>query len=166
MKKILQVTMVFFSLFLLGCAKETEEEATVTPEVQETPTLETSQEPMEEKNIQLFFEETPVEVKWEDNASVEELKEVLENGDCVVQLHMYGGFEQVGDLGFTLTSDDEQIKTEPGDIVLYASNQISIFYGSNSWAYTRLGKITNMDQGSLEDFLAEGDISITLSLGE
>ena len=101
-------------------------------------------------------EEYPVE--WEENESVEALKELC---PLTVKMSMYGGFEQVGSLGESLPRNDEQITTEYGDIVLYSGNQIVVFYGSNSWAYTRLGHI-DMTQEELTDLLGNGDMEITL----
>ena len=76
---------------------------------------------------------------------------------------MYGGFEQVGSIGQNLTRNDKQTTTEPGDIVLYSGNQLVVFYGSNSWSYTRLGKI-NLSDEELENLLGNGDVTITLSM--
>lgn len=78
-------------------------------------------------------------------------------------MSMYGGFEQVGPIGQSIARDDEQISTVPGDIVLYSGDQIVVFYGSNSWAYTRLGKI-NMSEDELTELLGNGDVTITLSV--
>lgn len=75
----------------------------------------------------------------------------------------YGGFEQVGSLGTTLPSNDERITTSPGDIVLYSSNQIVIFYESNTWAYTKLGHIV-LSKSELTELLGEDDVTITLTL--
>ena len=80
-----------------------------------------------------------------------------------IQMSMYGGFEQVGNLGTSLPRNDKQITTEAGDIVLYSGNQIVVFYGSNSWSYTRLGKVTGMTKSELEDLLGNGDVTITIS---
>ena len=77
---------------------------------------------------------------------------------------MYGGFEQVGSIGSSLPTNDKQMTTTSGDIVLYSSNQIVIFYGSNSWSYTKLGKITNKTDDELSELLGNGNVSITLSL--
>lgn len=104
-------------------------------------------------------EEYPVE--WEENESVEVLKELC---PLTVKMSMYGGFEQVGSLGESLPRNDEQITTEYGDIVLYSGNQIVVFYGSNTWAYTRLGHI-DMTQEELTDLLGNGDVEITLEQG-
>ena len=101
-------------------------------------------------------EEWPVE--WEDNESVEALRELC---PLTIEMSMYGGFEQVGSLGESLPRNDEQITTEYGDIVLYSGNQIVVFYGSNSWEYTRLGHL-NMTQEELTELLGNGDVEITI----
>ena len=97
-------------------------------------------------------------VEWEDNESVEALKELC---PVTVDMSMYGGFEQVGSLGSSLPRNDEQTTTDYGDIVLYSGDQIVIFYGSNSWAYTRLGHIL-ADKKVMEAALANGDVTIEL----
>lgn len=74
---------------------------------------------------------------------------------------MYGGFEQVGSIGQSIVRDDEQLTTSPGDIVLYSGDQIVVFYGSNSWSYTKLGHI-DMSEGELTELLSNGDVTITL----
>ncbi len=106
--------------------------------------------------------ETQVPVIWEENASVAELRELAADG-IRIDMSMYGGFEQVGPIGRTITSDDAQTTTSSGDIVLYSSNQIVIFYGSNSWSYTRLGKIT-LSEAEMTALLSNGDVSITLTM--
>ena len=115
----------------------------------------------EEPAMTLMIGENEVPVTWEDNPSVDALKEFL---PLTVEMSMYGGFEQVGSIGQAIVSNDEQIKTEPGDIVLYSDDQIVIFYGKNSWAYTRLGHV-DLSQKEMEDLLAHGDVTITISAG-
>ena len=105
-----------------------------------------------------------VSVDWENNESAEALKDLCAEEPLVIQMSMYGGFEQVGSIGTRLPSDDEQTSTSAGDIVLYSSNQIVVFYGSNSWAYTRLGHITDQDAAGMTDLLGNGDVTITISL--
>jgi hypothetical protein len=78
-------------------------------------------------------------------------------------MNMYGDFEQVGSLGKTITSNDESLTTSAGDICLYQSNQIVIFYGSNTWSYTKLGHI-NLSNSELTELLGEEDVTIYLSL--
>ena len=103
-------------------------------------------------------------IRLEDNSATIELKERLKNGDIVVNAHEYGGFEKVGDLGFSLTREDTNITTSAGDIVLYQGNQISLFYNSNSWSYTKLGKILNVSSSELKNILGNGDVTITFTL--
>ena len=80
-------------------------------------------------------------------------------GDIVVQMSMYSDNEQVGSLGKSYTKKDEQITTHSGDIVLYSGDKIVVFYGSNSWAYTRLGKM-NIPEGDVTELLSNGDITL------
>ena len=105
-----------------------------------------------------------ITVEWENNESVDALKDLAGSG-MQIKMSMYGGFEQVGSLGTSLPRNDSQTTTSPGDIVLYSGNQIVIFYGSNSWAYTRLGKITGLNEKELEDTFGNGDVTIGLSVG-
>ena len=83
----------------------------------------------QETTMTLSIDGKEIPVTWEDNASVNELKEIC---PLKINMSMYGGFEQVGSLGQSISRDDEQITTESGDIVLYSGNQIVVFYGSNS----------------------------------
>ncbi|MBP1586138.1 MAG: hypothetical protein ILP17_10655 [Lachnospiraceae bacterium] len=106
--------------------------------------------------------ETQVQVVWEDNESVEALKELVSQESLSIQMSMYGGFEQVGSIGQSLPRDDKQTTTKAGDIVLYSGNQIVVFYGSNSWAYTRLGHINDKSEKELSELLGSGDITITI----
>ena len=103
-------------------------------------------------------------IELEDNSATIELKERLKNGDIVVNAHEYGGFEKVGDVGFSLPREDTNITTSSGDIVLYQGNQISLFYNSNSWSYTKLGKIQNISSSEFKNILGNGDVTITFTL--
>lgn len=86
--------------------------------------------------------------KLDDNTSANELRELLQSGPVTMPASNYGGFEKVCSLGTRLTAHDIQATTQSGDIMLYSSNQIVIFYGSNSWAYTRLAKVIGEDTQS------------------
>lgn len=112
----------------------------------------------DEWDMQLAVNDNWVPVTWEKNEAIEELKYLL---PLTIQMSMYGGFEQVGDIGTTLTSSDTQITAEPGDIMLYSDDQIVLFYGSNDWAYTKLGHI-DLTQEELTELLGDGDVEISL----
>ena len=107
--------------------------------------------------------DTKVNVDWEDNQAVERLRDMAEDGNITIQMSMYGGFEQVGSIGQSLPRDDKQTTTRSGDIVLYSGNQMVVFYGSNSWSYTRLGHISDKNEAEMADLLSQGDVKITIS---
>lgn len=98
----------------------------------------------------------------ENNAAVDAFVEMMSSAPIIIHMSDYSGFEKVGSLGTSLPVDDSQTTTHAGDIVLYNGNQIVIFYGSNSWSYTRLGKID--DLSGWEDALGSGDVMVTFSL--
>ena len=108
--------------------------------------------------------DTKVNVDWEDNQAVEALRNMAEDGDVTIQMSMYGGFEQVGSIGQSLPRDDKQTTTSSGDVVLYSGNQMVVFYGSNSWSYTRLGHISDKNAEDITDLLSNGDVTITISI--
>ena len=114
-----------------------------------------------EGTMKLKIGETEVPVTWEDNPSVAALRKLL---PLTIRMSMYGGFEQVGPIGQSIERNDAEIKTISGDIVLYAGNQIVIFYGSNSWAYTRLGHV-DLTAREMTALLGGGDVAVTLSEG-
>ena len=117
----------------------------------------------EEEKMKFAIGDKVVKVKWEENASVDALAELCAKEPLKVQMSMYGGFEQVGSLGTSLPRNDVQTTTSAGDIVLYSGNQIVVFYGSNSWAYTRLGRITELTGAELTALLGNGAVTITIS---
>ena len=101
-----------------------------------------------------------------DNTATQELVARLQQAPVSVTLNSSGGFEIWGALGFSLSTSNEQVNAQPGDIVLYNGSNICLFYGSNSWSYTRLGKIEGLSESELRTFLkaGESDIRVTLSV--
>ena len=97
----------------------------------------------------------------ENNAATAALWEMLRQAPVVLQMRDYSGFEKVGSLGRDLPTSDSLTTTYAGDIVLYNGNQIVLFYGSNTWSYTRLGKID--DLSGWNDALGGGDVTVTFS---
>ena len=117
----------------------------------------------EKEYMKLYFNDTEIPVIWEDNQTVQELMEEAGKGDIVVQMSMYSDNEQVGSLEKSYTKNDEQITTYSGDIVLYSGDEIVVFYGSNSWAYTRLGKM-NIQESDVTELLSNGDITLKIAI--
>lgn len=140
------------------------------------PELETEQEPgaagmeeveedaVETDKIYIKVGDSTLMAVLEDNESAEALKELLADGALTISASNYGGFEKVCSLGKELPRNDSQTTTHAGDICLYNGNQIVIFYGSNSWAYTRLGRVSDADASELETVLSGEETEITLSL--
>ena len=113
--------------------------------------------------LKMKIGDTTVQVEWEKNESVEALKKLCADEPLTIKMSMYGGFEQVGSIGSKLPRNDKQTITGSGDIVLYSGNQMVVFYGSNSWAYTRLGHITDKNAEEMSELLSNGDVMITVS---
>ena len=116
--------------------------------------------------MKLWIGETAVSVAWEDNDAVRALRKLVAEQPLTIEMSMYGGFEQVGSIGTDLPRNDTQTTTQAGDIVLYAGDQMVVFYGSNSWAYTRLGRVTDKTAGEMAELLSGGDVTITVAMFE
>ena len=141
-----------------------EPSTTITTPSDNNPTT-TTEEEDETANMTLTLKigNTLVDVFWLDNESVKDLKIHAKDG-LTIELHQYGDFEQTGLLGFTLVSNDTNMNVSPGDIVLYNSNQICLYYDNNSWSFTKLGHI-NLSKTELRELLAEEDtVIITIGL--
>lgn len=118
------------------------------------------------ETIQITISEKTLPVKIEDNEATKTLVAALREASITYEAHDYGGFEKVGALGRSLPASDTQITSQAGDVILYSGNQIVLFYGSNTWSYTRLGKMQYDSLDELKSFLkaGEGNITVTLSL--
>ena len=117
------------------------------------------EKPARMPTLMLSIDGTPLTVLWEDNETVSALLTAAQNGAIEVTASRYGGFEQVGSLPQSFSRSDAQMTTQPGDIVLYSGNQLVIFFGSNSWSYTRLGHIEGLSTDELTALL-DKDIAV------
>lgn len=155
MKTFLKVLL----LVLLSCTKVPQPGA---GQQQEAP-QEESQMP---DKIQITIDGKTLAVAIENNAATKALVEALRAASITYTARDYGGFEKVGALGRSLPASDSRITTQAGDVILYSGNQLVLFYGSNSWSYTRIGKMEYGSMDALKSFLkaGEGDIRVTLSL--
>lgn len=187
MRKLVSIALLFcMVLFMSGCSNPQESNSdTSASEVvesndvvenevttldlgeQETSFTDTVQdensETEEEKlNLKVQIGNSVFTATPEENEAVKALVEMMEEAPVVVEMSDYSGFEKVGSLGTSLPASNSQTTTQAGDIVLYNGNQIVIFYGSNSWSYTRLGHINDLT--GLEEALGSGDVTVTFSL--
>lgn len=99
-----------------------------------------------------------------DNSSVEALKELLAEGPLTINMSDYAGMEKVGSIGTSLPRNDEQISIGAGDIILYQGNSLVIYYDTNSWNFTRIGKIEGVTGEELLEAFGDGDVTVTFSM--
>ena len=170
MTKIITAIIGFIMLFSLSACVSNSNTTTApddTPSVtipleDTTPTTDSKEDEYMNKTIELKIDNQVIDVIWLDNASVTALKELAKE-ELIINMHEYGGFEQTGAIGHTLPSADTRIDVVPGDIVLYNSNQISIFYNNSNWSYTKLGHI-NLSRIELQDLLDTETVVVTFTL--
>lgn len=112
--------------------------------------------------MKLYIEGKEIPVTWEQNASARELAAAAAEKEIIVAMSMYGGNEQFGPLGRTFSRDDRRVTARCGDIVLYCGDQIVVFFGSNTWSYTKLGKI-ELSEAEVTALLSQGDVTLTLA---
>ncbi len=139
---------------------QSDTDAPDTPAQPEEP--EAPEPTQEEPTLTITFGDHVLSATFADNSSAAEFQALLAQGPLTIEMEDYGGFEKVGPLGTSLTRNDAQITTEPGDIILYQGNQITVYYGTNTWSFTRLARID--DPTDLQEKLGDGTVSITFSL--
>lgn len=151
---------------ILNGSENAGESSVQETERNETDTAETDiQDNMEEnkvENMNVQVGDVVFSATLEKNEAVSALVEMMRESPVVIQMSDYSGFEKVGSLGTSLPVNNSQTTTYAGDIVLYNGNQIVIFYGSNSWSYTRLGHVDDLT--GWEEALGSGDVTVTFSL--
>ena len=177
MKKTIScLLLVLFGLsaWMVGCGNqepmETPERESASSDVEvltssqkaENTESESSEEEKSEMKMIVNVNGQDFTATLENNSAVDALVQMMENGPVTLQLSDYAGFEKVGPLGQSLPASNSQTTTHAGDIVLYQGNQIVMFYGSNSWSYTRLGHIDDLT--GWEEALGSGDVTVTLSM--
>lgn len=162
MKKTLAILLLAFFVINVqtACSSETDGEG-----YSKTPDDNNNSQDYEISTIMnITINNNVLEVSLANNATTRALKEHLQTGSVTYSSSSYGNFETVGNIGFSLPTNDTNTTTQAGDVILYQGNQICIFYGSNTWSYTRIGRITNASQSELRDLLSSGTVNITLSL--
>ena len=155
MKKLFtsQLLVAVVALLTVSCSKETAHAQTTSQNMTE---------------INITIDGKTMSIQLVDNAATQALVAALQESPITYEADDYGGFEKVGALGRSLPTSNSQLTTEAGDVILYNGNQIVLFYGSNSWSYTRLGHINYSSLNELKAFLkaGQGRISVTLSVKE
>lgn len=114
--------------------------------------------------LYLHIGNNTLEATLVDNSTTQALLAKLKEGDIVINMNDYGNMEKVGSLGFNLPSNDEHINTSAGDLIIYQGNNFVIYYDTNAWSLTRIGKIQGLSASQLKNILGNGNVRVTLSL--
>lgn len=148
-----QIFMILAALLVMSCSRDEIQAQTTNYETMTT-------------KMYITIDGRSEAVTLTNNSATQALVAKLQETSVTVTLNSSGGFEIWGALGFSLPTSNEQINAQPGDIVLYNGSNICMFYGTNSWNYTLLGKIDGLSESELRTFLKAGEsnISVTLSL--
>lgn len=148
-----QIFMILAALLVVSCSRDEIQAQTTNYETMTT-------------KMYITIDGRTEAVTLTNNSATQALVAKLQEASVMVTLNSSGGFEIWGALGFSLPTSNEQINAQPGDIVLYNGSNICMFYGTNSWNYTLLGKIDGLSESELRTFLKAGEsnISVTLSL--
>lgn len=154
-----------------GCSDHVASDSVPAQSVQSTPSAASSQTPQstDEEEIQvlkLTVGDTIFTATLADNSSVDALKELLQERPLTLEMHDYAGMEKGADLGVKLPQNNQQMNTQPGDIILYQGRTFVIYYDTNSWSLTPLARIDDTDAETLREVLGTGDVTVTLSLEE
>lgn len=173
MKRIFSILLSCMLLFLISACGNSEtgnfkpSENSITTESDITDELSSSLSENKDKedagmklNVQVGSQTFTATL--ENNTTTAAFVGMLKKEPIIIKMSDYSGFEKVGSIGQNLPTDNRQTTTQSGDIVLYNGNQIVIFYGANSWSYTRLGKIDNLS--GWEEALGSGDVTVTFSI--
>lgn len=119
---------------------------------------------METDKMKLYIGGKTFTATMENNASAQALLELLANGDVTIEMEDYANMEKVGPIGTSLPRTDRQTTTSAGDIILYQGKFLVIYYDTNSWNFTRLGRIDGVSPSELKSALGRGDVTVRLSL--
>lgn len=178
-KGILTVVWVLMGCALSACGQtdyKSESVQTTLSQSQQIPEeSKQNNEPIEsetgerQEEITMFYAHigsTVLEIIPAENSSAVAFMELLKLSDITIDMHDYGSFEKVGSLGNLLPTNDENITTEPGDVILYQGNSIVIYYDTNTYKFTRLGKVQGISQSELKSILGDENVTVIFSLYE
>lgn len=146
---VLHIYIMFMALTAMACQSN---------EVEATPSDKSA------NTMNITINGKTVSCQLIDNSSTRALLAQLEKGDITYEADDYGNFEKVGNIGVSLPQNNESITTTAGDVILYQGNNICLYYGTNSWSFTRLGKIEGLSKDEIKTFLKAGGGSVKVTL--
>ena len=163
---IIVIVIVFLMVFFVPRSRKTQNNnftaGNTSTNLEDNNTEENKVDNM--NKIQIKVNNQVLDVELEDNSSAKAFVEKLKETDIIVNAHDYGNFEKVGELGFSLPTNDKKITTEPGDLILYQGNQITLYYDTNTWSFTKLGKVKGVSGEELKNILGSGEVTLTFTL--
>ncbi len=145
LKKILLPILILTLIFFSGCANSQEVQVEKVSEAINT-------------NIKIIVNGKTFDAELEDNESA---RKFLEKLPLEINMTELNGNEKYYRFNENFPSADERVGTiHAGDIMLYSSSYVVIFYKDfpTSYSYTRLGKILNVD--GLDKILGEGNVTV------
>ena len=161
-----RILYIVILLLFAACSSDAASSVKPTqPEVQ-TPKSSANSSAQTEAPVKLkiHVNDTTFTATLEENSSAKAFAEFLAQGDMTLDMHDYGSFEKVADLPRSFPRNDKQIDTDAGDIILYQGNSITIYYDKNSWNFTRLARIDNVNKKRLQQILGKGNVKATFSV--
>lgn len=160
--------ILYFVILLLFAACSSDAASFVKPTQPETQASKSSANSSAQTEapvkLKIHVNDTTFTATLEENSSAKAFAEFLTQGDMTLDMHDYGNFEKVADLPRSFPRNDTQIDTDAGDIILYQGNSITIYYDKNSWNFTRLARIDNVNKKRLKEILGKGNVKATFSV--
>ncbi|WP_295857935.1 cyclophilin-like fold protein [uncultured Fibrobacter sp.] len=160
--------ILYIVILLLFAACSSDAASSVKPTQPETQTPKSSANSSAQTEapvkLKIHVNDTTFTATLEENSSAKAFAEFLAQGDMTLDMHDYGSFEKVADLPRSFPRNDKQIDTDAGDIILYQGNSITIYYDKNSWNFTRLARIDNVNKKRLQQILGKGNVKATFSV--
>ena len=160
--------ILYIVILLLFAACSSDAASSVKPTQPETQTPKSSANSSAQTEapvkLKIHVNDTTFTETLEENSSAKAFAEFLTQGDLTLDMHDYGSFEKVADLPRSFPRNDKQIDTDAGDIILYQGNSITIYYDKNSWNFTRLARIDNVNKKRLQQILGKGNVKATFSV--
>lgn len=158
------------SVVCMGCSKESDEpvmapSAWQSSEEGTSSMVEGSVTSVAGKKIILKVGDNTLSMTLVDNAATRRLWKLCQSGDVTLRMHEYGGFEMVGTLPESLPTSNVRLSTTVGDVVLYNGNRLVVFFGSNTWSYTRIGRIENATPEGVRSFFGGDNVGVKLNVG-
>ena len=182
MKKLISMVLSIMVLFLITACGNSKESQNVNIEPETVPeselqteiqleeaalkntAMENTEQEVTEMKMKIQVGDSIFTATLAENSSVDALKELMADGSLTLNMSDYAGMEKGADLGVTLPQNNEQMNTQAGDIILYQGRTFVIYYDTNSWSLTPIGKIDNADAEELREVLGTGDVTVTLFL--